>query len=112
MSNKNPDIKKPLSKPNVVAPMTGEKNWTAEKARAIFCNPIYVGHPFPEEEWIRQAGKMIKEEGRNQFLVNLLAVMRQTGLLVEPRVVRQDEGSIPYGFSETQTESFPGAGLN
>lgn len=93
--------------------MSGETNWTEEKVRALFCNPLYIGHPFSEEEWIRQAAKIIKDDGKEQFLVNLLSVMRQTGLLVEPRVVRQDAGSIPYGFSENRKESFPGGlGLN
>jgi len=92
--------------------MSGEKNWTAEKVKAIFCNPLYIGHPLSEEEWVRQAAQIIKEEGREQFLVNVLAVMRQTGLLVEPRLVRQDEGSIPYGFSESRTESFSGLVMN
>jgi hypothetical protein len=111
MSNKA-SIPKPLPKPNAIAPMSGETNWTAEKVKAIFCNPLYIGHPLSEEEWVRQAAKMIKEDGREQFLVNMLAVMRQTGLLVEPPVVRQDEGSTPYGFSESRKESFPGLGLN
>lgn len=92
--------------------MSGETNWTAEKVKAIFCNPLYVGHPFPEEEWVRQAARMIKEEGQEQFLVNMLAVMRQTGLIVEPPLVRQDEGSTPYGFSESRKESFFGLGMN
>ena len=100
-----------LPKPTVKAPMAGKPDaWTPEEVRAMFCNPLYIGHPFSEEEWIRQAARTIKEEGREQFLVNMLAVMRATGLLVEPRVVRQDGGPIPYGFSENRKESFPGVG--
>jgi hypothetical protein len=97
---------KPLPKPNVVAPMSGETNWSAEKVKAIFCNPLYIGHPFSEENWVRHAAKIIKEEGREQFLVNMVAVMRQTGLIGESPFVRQGGGPIPYGFSESQTESF------
>ena len=101
---------KPLPKPNVVAPMTGESNWTAEKVKAIFCNPLYIGHPFSEEEWIRQAAQMIKEDGKEQFLVNMLSAMRQTGLVSESKIVRLDAGPTPYGFSESQKESLPGFG--
>jgi hypothetical protein len=109
MSNK---LYKPLPKPNVVAPMSGETNWTAEKVKGIFCNPLYIGHPLPEEAWIRKAIQMIKDEGREQFLVNLVAVMRQTGIIGESPAVRQDEGSTPFGFSENRKESFPELGLN
>lgn len=104
-----------IAKPNVVAPMSGESNWTAEKVKAIFCNPLYIGHPTSEEEWIRGAIKMMKEDGREQFLVNLVSVLRQTGLVGESPAVRQDGGPIPCGFSESQKESFPGfgaAGMN
>lgn len=100
-----------LPKPTVKAPLAGKSDaWTESEVRGLFCNPLYIGHPFSEEEWIRQAARMIKEEGREQFLVNMLAVMRATGVLVEPPVVRQGEGLTPYGFSENQTESFPGFG--
>ena len=61
--------------------MSGETNWTPEKVRAIVCNPIYAGlGPYPrlhsDEDWIRGAAKLIAEEGAEQFLVNLLAVLR------------------------------------
>ena len=109
MSNK---LYKPLPAPNAVAPMSGETNWTGEKVKGIFCNPLYISHPLSEEEWIRSAIQMMKEEGREQFLVNLVAVMRQTGLIGESPLVRQDEGSTPFGFSETRKESFPTLGKN
>jgi hypothetical protein len=109
MSNKAP---KPLPRPNAVAPMSGETNWTAEKVKGLLCNPLYIGHPLSEEEWVRGAIQMIKEEGREQFLVNLVAVLRQTGLIGESPIVRQTEGSTPFGFSKNRKESFPGMGLN
>ena len=105
-----PKLYKPLPKPNAVAPMTSETNWTAEKVKGIFCNPLYIGHPMSEEEWIRQASQSIKEDGKEQFLVNMVAVLRQTGIIGELPAVRQDGGPIPYGFSESQKESFPGFG--
>jgi len=74
---------KPLPKPTVVVPMSGETEWTAEKVRAIFCNPIYAGlGPYPrlktDEEWVRGAARDIAEDGAEQFLVNLLFVLRAT----------------------------------
>ena len=92
--------------------MSGETNWTEQKVKAIFCNPLYIGHPLSEEQWIRGVIKMMKDEGREQFLVNMVAVMRQTGLIGESPVVRQDEGSTPFGFSKNRKESLPGLGLN
>ena len=58
---------------------------TANKMRSLICNPIYTGiGPFPalvsDEEWVRAAAQMIKKEGSEQFLVNLLYVLRQSFL--------------------------------
>jgi hypothetical protein len=72
---------KPLPKPNVIMPMGGETKLTPEKLKAIDCNPIYAGiGPYrrlkSDEEWVRGAVKLIEEDGAEQFLVNLLAVLR------------------------------------
>ena len=50
--------------------------------RGMICNPIYTGvPPYPsiisDEEWIAAATRMINEEGVEQFLVNLLHVLRK-----------------------------------
>ena len=60
---------------------TGEL--TAEDVRGIICNPIYAGvSPFPamvsDETWVRSAAVFISGEGSEQFLVNLLYVLRMT----------------------------------
>jgi hypothetical protein len=57
--------------------------FTAEDIRGMICNPIYTGlGPYPrimkDEAWIQAASRMIREEGAEQFLVNLLTVLRET----------------------------------
>jgi hypothetical protein len=56
---------------------------TVEKMRSLMCNPIYAGvGSFPaivdDETWVRAAAQMIKKEGSEQFLVNMLYVLRQS----------------------------------
>lgn len=56
---------------------------TEDKVRGIICNPIYAGlGPFPrmisDAEWVRSAATAIDEDGAEQFLVNLLNVLRKT----------------------------------
>jgi len=51
--------------------------------RGMICNPIYAGVPpfkriVPDEVWVRSASQLIKEEGAEQFLVNLLYVLRNS----------------------------------
>lgn len=56
--------------------------WTIPQARALVCNPLIagVGHHRPlvtEEDWVRDAVANIAKEGAEQFLVNMLAVLRK-----------------------------------
>jgi hypothetical protein len=49
----------------------------------MIANPVYAGlGPFPplvdDEQWVRAAVKAIEEDGAEQFLVNLLFVLRAT----------------------------------
>ena len=72
----------PLPKVNVEFGRSGDE-MTPAKMRGMICNPIYAGiDPFPalisDEEWVRAATQMIKKEGREQFLVNLLYVLRES----------------------------------
>lgn len=67
-------------------------SWKEEDVRGVLCNPIAAGiPPFPavvdDEKWVAAAKKMIAEEGAEQFLVNLLYLLRRTyeGLKCEPR---------------------------
>ena len=75
---------KPLPAPNVVvtraeAPM---HELSPEAVKGILVNPIYAGvGPFPrlveDAAWVRACAKLIEEEGADQFLVNLLFVLRE-----------------------------------
>ena len=62
--------------------MSGEtKPWTEEQVRGLVSNPLYAGiGPYPalvtDEQWVRAAKQAIREVGTEQFLVNLLAVLR------------------------------------
>lgn len=58
-------------------------DFTPAEVRGMICNPVYAGlGPFPQmvtdEEWVSAAAMFIKKEGAEQFLVNLLHVLRQT----------------------------------
>ena len=54
-----------------------------ENLRGIICNPIYAGvGPFPrmvsDDMWIGSAAKLTRAEGPEQFLVNMLYVLRRS----------------------------------
>jgi hypothetical protein len=73
-----------LPKPNVIAPMSDllMQEHTPESIKGILINPIYTGvGPFPplvkDEVWVSACAKLIEEEGSEQFLVNLLFVLRE-----------------------------------
>jgi len=56
--------------------------WTREQIKVVLCNPTYAGiYPFlalvSDEAWVRSAALLISEEGSEQFLVNLLFVLRE-----------------------------------
>lgn len=76
---------KPLPKPNAKMKLSGEslQHFTEEEVRGMIANPIYAGigpYPqlIPDEQWIRCAVKAIQEGGPEQFLVNMLHVLRQS----------------------------------
>lgn len=74
----------PLPKANVEFAVSGDMGEiTPEKVRSLFCNPIYAGFgPFPalidNETWVRAAAHAIREHGPEQFLVNMLYVLRKS----------------------------------
>jgi len=56
---------------------------TPAEIRGMVCNPVYAGFgPFPavmsDEQWVAAAAMAIQKEGAEQFLVNLLYVLRET----------------------------------
>ena len=75
---------KPLPVPNVVVARSGTppQQLSPEAMKGILVNPIYTGvGPFPrlveDAAWVRACAKLIEEEGPEQFLVNLLFVLRE-----------------------------------
>ena len=75
---------KPLPAPNVVVARSGTplEQLSQEAVKGILVNPIYTGvGPFPrlveDAGWVRACAKLIEEEGADQFLVNLLYVLRE-----------------------------------
>jgi hypothetical protein len=75
----------PLPTPNVIVARSGTPmhELSPEAIKGILVNPIYTGlGPFPrlieDEAWIRSCTKLIEEEGTEQFLVNLLYVLRES----------------------------------
>jgi hypothetical protein len=75
---------KPLPEPNVVVARAGTppEQLSPEAVKGILVNPIYTGvGPFPrlveDSGWVRSCAKLIEEEGTEQFLVNLLFVLRE-----------------------------------
>jgi hypothetical protein len=74
----------PLPKPNVEFAVSRDMGeMTPEKVRSLFCNPLYAGFgPFPalidDETWVRAAAHAIREYGPEQFLVNMLYVLRKS----------------------------------
>jgi hypothetical protein len=75
---------KPLPAPNVVVARSGTPphQLSSEAVKGIMVNPIYTGlGPFPrlveDAAWVRACVKLIEEEGPQQFLVNLLYVLRE-----------------------------------
>ena len=75
---------KPLPAQNVVVARSGTPpdQLSPEAVKGILVNPIYTGvGPFPrlveDAAWVRACAKLIEEEGPQQFLVNLLYVLRE-----------------------------------
>ena|SRR5713226_1851872 len=88
---------KPLPKPNVVVAKSGtpSREMTPEAVRGLLINPIYTGvGPFPrmveDREWVKGCERVIEEGGADQFLVNLLYVLRES---FDERLLREIYGS-------------------
>jgi hypothetical protein len=86
-TGKRSNPKNPSSKlPQITAKLKAsgaQTDFTAEELKGMICNPVYAGiGPYPQlvddEMWVRAAARMIKEDGAEQFLVNMLYVLRQT----------------------------------
>jgi hypothetical protein len=74
----------PLPAANVVVARAGARldELPPEALKGILVNPIYTGvGPFPrlveDAAWVRACAKLTEAEGPQQFLVNLLYVLRE-----------------------------------
>jgi hypothetical protein len=74
----------PLPAPNVIVARSGTPmhELSEEAIRGILVNPVYAGvGPFPpyvgDATWVRGCAKLVEQEGAEQFLVNLLFVLRE-----------------------------------
>ncbi len=75
----------PLPKLNAVVAKSGTPphEMTPKAIKGLLLNPIYAGvGPYPaiveESQWVRACEKIIEEDGAEQFLVNLLYVLRES----------------------------------
>jgi hypothetical protein len=78
------ESKEPLPAPNVIMARSGTPlhALSPEAIKGMLINPIYTGAgPFPrlveDATWVRACVKLIAEDGPEQFLVNLLFVLRE-----------------------------------
>ena len=67
--------------PHVLVLPQGTAQFPIGMAEAAICNPIYAGiPPYPplvsDEEWIAAARRVIEQEGIEQFLANMLYLLR------------------------------------
>ncbi len=78
---------KKLPQPNVYYGQFNLKSNNGEMddttLKGMICNPIFTGvTPYPrmvsDEAWVRAATQLIQDEGPEQFLVNMLHVLRQS----------------------------------
>ena len=72
-----------LPTPDVSARRKVRGTMTKREMRGVVCNPLYVGigpcqQQVPEVDWVRFAAQEIREHGPEQFLVNLIFVLRET----------------------------------
>jgi hypothetical protein len=91
----------PLPKPNaVVKHDTDFRNLTEAEIRGMIANPIYAGvGPYPamvtDEKWVSTAVKAIKEDGPEQFLANVLFVLRESLKPIDFEILRKDDHEQP-----------------
>jgi hypothetical protein len=86
MSNDNrPGGGKNLPAPDVEWTPGGKPNaeMTEAAIKGILINPLYAGAgPFPpvvsDADWVAASKKLLRQDGPEQFLVNLLYVLRQS----------------------------------
>jgi hypothetical protein len=81
---------KSLPLPNVIVPESGDDpaKFGIPGVKGMTMNPIYAGvAPYPQmiedKLWLGAAKRLLEEDGPDQFLVNMLYVLRRTFGCVE-----------------------------
>jgi hypothetical protein len=97
---------KPLPAPNVIVANPLDQP-SPEAVRGMLINPIYTGIvSFPRlvevAVWVRACAKLIEEDGAEQFLVNLLYVLREGCQRTrnEPCQLAEAMAALEKGFSK------------
>ncbi len=76
-----------LPKPNVI-PDNNAEGWTEDEVRRVICNPLHVlDGTVTEEQFVDAAKRLVQEEGLEQYLVNVLQILREELVRCE-----EDEG--------------------
>jgi hypothetical protein len=80
----------PLLPGPTVNPEENAEGWTEADIRRVICNPLHaLNGTVTDSTWIGAAKKLIETEGLDQFLVNMLRVLRDEFIEVEEE---NDEG--------------------
>ena len=89
--------------------VTDPNQMTEAEIRGVVCNPVYTGiPPYPrmvtDEVWIKTAMQMIQEEGVEQFLVNMLYMLRNSMVDIVPDEAIPADYDGPRPGEETDDE--------
>lgn len=96
MKNKLPSLPRPT-----VKFVSNPDKMSDAAARGMLSNPVYVGVPpyhriVSDEAWVRAAVELIKEEGAEQFLVNMLHMLRVSMVSAVPKEAIPDDYDGPW----------------
>ena len=85
--------------------ITDPNRMTQAGIRGIICNPIYTGIPpyqrmVTDEVWVQSAVQLIEEEGLEQFLVNMLYMLRSSMVDAVPAEVIPPDYDGPWPEDE------------
>ena len=112
------DKPKPTPLPRRTAKYVTDPNKMSEAGiRGVICNPIYTGVPpyermVTDEVWVRSATQLIEEEGPEQFLVNMLYMLRSSMVDAVPAEAIPSDYDGPWPDDEEdeeEEEDFPPA---
>ncbi len=99
----------PLPQPTVKPVSSTHQQLTDAVLRGVMSNPVYTGVPpygrvVSDEAWIRSAVQLIEEEGLEQFLVNMLYVLRHSMVdaIPDEAIPAEDDGPWSNGGDKVE----------